>query len=63
MLNGLTLGPLMGGADPHFPRILEANPHSPCIFKILTFLKSSLSSHFQNSHFSILTKVDTRDIG
>ena len=28
---------LMGGSDPHFPRILEANPRFPHLFKILTF--------------------------
>ena len=66
------LGPFVGGSDPHFPRVLEANPHFLRIFKILTFFafsKSSLSSHFQNPHFPqifqtslfILTKVDTRD--
>ena len=56
----------MGGSDPHFPRILEVNPHFPRIFKIFTFLtfsKSSISLHFQNPHFFILIKVDTRDIG
>ena len=44
----------MGGSDSHFPHILEANPHFPCIFKILTPLTFSKSSVF------ILTKVDTQ---
>ena len=46
---GTTEGPFIGGSDHHFPRILEANPHFPHFFKILTvlvFSKSSLSSHF-----------------
>ena len=53
----------MGGSDPHFPRILEANPHFLRIFKILTFpifLKSSLSSHFENPHFPEFFKRKTR---
>ena len=39
----------MGGSEPHFPRVLEANPHFPDFFS-----KSSLF---------ILAKVHTRDIG
>ena len=57
---------LMGGSDPHFPRILEANPRFPHFFKILTFLtfsKSSLSSFFSKSSLFIFAKVHTRDIG
>ena len=35
----------MGWSDLHFSRILEANPHFPRIFEILTFLL------FQYPHF------------
>ena len=67
---GTTEGPLIGGSDHHFPRILEANPHFLRIFKILTFLTffkilTLLVYYFQNPHFPrifILSKVDTRDI-
>ena len=49
------LGPFVGGSDPHFLRILEANPHIPRIFKILTFLAFSKILTFltfsQSSHF------------
>ena len=52
----------MGGSDPQFPHVLEANPHFPHSFKILTsraFSKSSLSSHFQNPHFPRIFEILT----
>ena len=49
-------GPFMGGSDPNFPRIIEANIHFLRIFKILTFPTFSKSSTFlafsKSSHSS-----------